>query len=88
MWRQIGLWIEWMAAWWCKRMHASVRWPIHGRYECATCGRRYRVPWHQAESSRSRAAAAGLRQPEARAVTAEASRQSDFGARPTSPACA
>ena len=30
---------------WCALMHASIKWPIHGRYECATCGRLYPVPW-------------------------------------------
>ena len=26
---------------WCSLMHESVMWPVHGRYECRTCGRRY-----------------------------------------------
>jgi hypothetical protein len=26
-------------------MHESVMWPIHGRYECRTCGRSYPVLW-------------------------------------------
>jgi len=26
---------------WCNVMHASPMWPIHGHYECRTCGRRY-----------------------------------------------
>jgi hypothetical protein len=30
---------------WCDLMHDSPMWPIHGRYECRTCGRRYAVPW-------------------------------------------
>ena len=67
--QQIRLGIEWLGAWWCKLMHASVRWPIHGRYECATCGRRYRVPWQQPESSGLRLAAIGLREPGAQSVT-------------------
>ena len=30
---------------WCKLMHSSIMWPVHGYYACATCGRLYRVPW-------------------------------------------
>jgi hypothetical protein len=30
---------------WCTFMHASPMWPIHGQYECGTCGRRHPVPW-------------------------------------------
>jgi hypothetical protein len=30
---------------WCDLMHDSPMWPIHGEYECRTCGRHYRVPW-------------------------------------------
>jgi len=26
---------------WCSLMHASIKWPIHGHYTCATCGRLY-----------------------------------------------
>ena len=26
---------------WCRMMHQSVMWPVHGQYECRTCGRRY-----------------------------------------------
>jgi hypothetical protein len=26
---------------WCIRNHQSVMWPMHGRYECRACGRRY-----------------------------------------------
>lgn len=26
---------------WCRLMHESILWPIHGHYECSTCGRRY-----------------------------------------------
>lgn len=26
---------------WCALMHESVMWPVHGEYECRTCGRRY-----------------------------------------------
>ena len=26
---------------WCRLMHESILWPIHGHYECRTCGRRY-----------------------------------------------
>jgi hypothetical protein len=30
---------------WCDLMHDSPMWPIHGQYECRTCGRHYLVPW-------------------------------------------
>jgi hypothetical protein len=26
---------------WCSLAHESVLWPIHGQYECRTCGRHY-----------------------------------------------
>ena len=26
---------------WCKLAHESLMWPVHGKYECAECGRRY-----------------------------------------------
>lgn len=30
---------------WCDLMHDAPMWPIHGQYECRTCGRRHRVGW-------------------------------------------
>ena len=30
---------------WCRLMHGEPMWPMHGRYECRICGRRYRVFW-------------------------------------------
>lgn len=29
----------------CALMHDSPMWPMHGEYQCRTCGRRYPVPW-------------------------------------------
>ena len=26
---------------WCEVMHESLKWPVHGQYECRKCGRRY-----------------------------------------------
>jgi hypothetical protein len=26
---------------WCRMSHGSVMWPLHGEYQCRTCGRRY-----------------------------------------------
>jgi hypothetical protein len=46
MLRQMQVQMEYLWIWWCRQMHTSVRWPIHGRYNCATCGRTYTVPWH------------------------------------------
>jgi hypothetical protein len=31
---------------WCGLMHDAPMWPIHGTYECRTCGRHYPVPWN------------------------------------------
>ena len=50
--------IEDLGAWWCNLMHDSPMWPIHGRYECATCGRHYAVPWDDRRNSRTRSHAA------------------------------
>lgn len=36
---------ELLGAAWCRLAHDSVMWPIHGEYECRTCGRHYAVPW-------------------------------------------
>src|SRR2546422_563673 len=50
---------------WCGFMHDSPMWPIHGQYQCRTCGRQYLVPWagdavrprvHQAGASSFRSA--------------------------------
>ena len=30
-----------LSALWCGVMHESLMWPIHGEYQCRTCGRRY-----------------------------------------------
>jgi hypothetical protein len=30
---------------WCSLVHQAPMWPIHGHYECRTCGRLHRVPW-------------------------------------------
>ena len=30
---------------WCNMMHDSPMWPIHGHYECRTCGREFPVNW-------------------------------------------
>ncbi len=29
----------------CVLMHDATTWPIHGEYQCRTCGRRFPVPW-------------------------------------------
>jgi len=34
--------LQWrMGAAWCRMSHGSVTWPLHGEYQCRTCGRRY-----------------------------------------------
>ena len=30
---------------WCKVIHNSLMWPIHGQYECRACGRRHSISW-------------------------------------------
>ncbi len=30
---------------WCGLMHDAAMWPIHGRYQCRTCGRLCPVEW-------------------------------------------
>jgi hypothetical protein len=36
---------EQLGARWCGLMHDSPMWPIHGQYQCRTCGRHYPVQW-------------------------------------------
>lgn len=45
---------------WCAFSHDSAMWPIHGEYQCRTCGRRYRVPWTEDRSLPARPAPAHL----------------------------
>jgi len=40
-----------IGALWCWLLHDSLKWPIHGHYECSACGRQYRVPWGEREST-------------------------------------
>jgi hypothetical protein len=37
--------LERLAVAWCRVMHDSAMWPVHGQYECRSCGRHYPVPW-------------------------------------------
>jgi len=30
---------------WCRTMHQSPMWPIHGQYQCRRCMRCFSVPW-------------------------------------------
>ena len=34
-----------LGAWWCRAMHDSPMWPVHGHYRCRACGRNFPVPW-------------------------------------------
>ena len=34
-----------VGAMWCGLMHDSTMWPIHGQYQCGTCGRLWPVGW-------------------------------------------
>jgi hypothetical protein len=53
MWAKLSIQIERLSAWWCRAQHESLRWPLHGEYECATCYRRYPVPWAESPAARS-----------------------------------
>jgi len=49
---------KWLMKWgeqWCRFMHASPTWPIHGHYHCGVCGRRFVVPWEEAGSVQAHA---------------------------------
>jgi len=41
----LQFYVERLGTWWCRMHHQALRWPVHGAYECATCFRRYPVPW-------------------------------------------
>jgi hypothetical protein len=43
---------------WCGLMHESLMWPVHGHYQCRTCGRRYPAFAEAQTASRSEGAAA------------------------------
>jgi hypothetical protein len=45
---------------WCAVSHDSAMWPIHGEYQCRTCGRRYPVPWSEDRILAARPAPAQL----------------------------
>src|ERR1700723_1640454 len=51
---------EQLGALWCGLMHDSPMWPIHGQYECRTCGRRYFVPWAGGEGTSALTRLAGV----------------------------
>jgi hypothetical protein len=38
---------------WCKLTHSSIRWPVHGHYMCAKCGRSYPVPWANLDTAKT-----------------------------------
>jgi hypothetical protein len=37
--------IEKFLAAWCRHMHNSFMWPMHGKYTCTQCLRQHPVPW-------------------------------------------
>jgi hypothetical protein len=37
--------IERFSEMWCKNVHRSAMWPIHGKYTCAKCLREHAVEW-------------------------------------------
>jgi len=30
---------------WCRQMHNSLMWPMHGKYKCSKCLREHPVAW-------------------------------------------
>ena len=36
---------------WCRLMHSSLMWPIHGVYQCRTCLRRFPLRWEDSLST-------------------------------------
>ena len=36
---------SWLADLWCRLIHPSPMWPVHGYYRCPACQRQYPVPW-------------------------------------------
>ena len=53
---------------WCILMHDSPMWPVHGHYECRTCGRQYAA---FVEEARVNLASRGALQPAAAKAGAE-----------------
>jgi hypothetical protein len=54
---------KWLMKWgdlWCRFMHSSPTWPIHGHYQCGTCGRSFVVPWEEVRSVQAHAGLAGF----------------------------
>jgi len=45
---QISGFSETIGTLWCRLIHDSPTWPIHGHYHCRTCRRTYTVPWGDA----------------------------------------
>jgi len=48
-----------IGAQWCSLVHDAPTWPIHGRYQCRVCGRRYAVPWAESKSDEALGACQG-----------------------------
>jgi hypothetical protein len=54
---------KWLVKWgdlWCRIMHPSPMWPIHGHYQCGACGRSFSVPWEEDSSVHARAGLVGF----------------------------
>jgi hypothetical protein len=50
---------------WCRILHDSPMWPIHGHYQCRRCLRRFRVPWEAADFSEPQVSKANVFKPTA-----------------------
>ena len=46
---------------WCTFMHDAPMWPIHGHYQCRSCGRLYNVPWTEAKQASAQPPMVGLK---------------------------
>ena len=65
--RAKGVMFNWIAYFWCRKMHARAMWPIHGRYICPRCLREYPISWADGLSMKA-AAGASLERVETQAA--------------------
>lgn len=54
--------MTWLIRWFCGTFHGRVMWAGYATYECATCGRRWPVPWADAAIAPVPAQAADIRE--------------------------
>jgi len=55
---------------WCRLMHPTPMWPVHGHYRCPACWREYSVPWEVRSAPASLDTVSQVMRPEHSRVTA------------------